>query len=475
MLLVSLSFLAVAAVVRGQSPCGATLKLVTFDKHPVSAPYDVVRAKQDWAPHTYMDGWHGDLSTKGTDKERAWIVSDDRNGSALRLTYPRGCTTSACAMQAKTLLARPVVDATLQFKVKFGPGFDWVQGGKMPGLCGGRCLTGCKEVTGLDGWSSRHMWRPLRWPHSREQPSYTGPDGKLVAYVYHANKVHWCGDDFPFTHGAFRRTLPDGTDWSVVAPPRDQWLTVTNYVRMNTAGPASEGPAYRSDGVLRVWLDGLLVVDKPGMLWRKYDNVSIDTLYFSNFFGGSSVAFQATKDEHVTFDDIVVKEGKCVKELLPGHKLAEEEVVGPAPLPPLPRPDAATVDESHDVCPNVAPFYAGEDEGVELPATFTFWSGTLYGGCIKYEIVNDTPGACFPAARARLGGDVLTFKKAAGQFTAGFVNATHLAAHGERVLSPGRGEVLVLCMNSVRRPLEEALPAESVAPLLSLTASCLSP
>lgn len=45
-------------------------------------------------------------------------------------------------------------------RMKFGKGFDWVRGGKLPGLCGADCITGCKDVTGLDGWSARQMWRP---------------------------------------------------------------------------------------------------------------------------------------------------------------------------------------------------------------------------------------------------------------------------------------------------------------------------
>ena len=33
------------------------------------------------------------------------------------------------------------------------------------------------------------------------------------------------------------------------------------------------------------------------MAWRRYNNVSIDTLYFSVFYGGSSDSFRAKKDE----------------------------------------------------------------------------------------------------------------------------------------------------------------------------------
>lgn len=68
------------------------------------------------------------------------------------------------------------------------------------------------------------------------------------------------------------------------------------------AGPPSEAANFRRDGKLQTWLQGpdfgpLLVVDEQAMSWRQYNNVSIDTLYFSVFFGGSSPSFRAKKDE----------------------------------------------------------------------------------------------------------------------------------------------------------------------------------
>ena len=39
------------------------------------------------------------------------------------------------------------------------------------------------------------------------------------------------------------------------------------------------------------------MVDQQNMGWRVYNNVSIDTLYFSVFYGGSSEEFQANKNE----------------------------------------------------------------------------------------------------------------------------------------------------------------------------------
>lgn len=45
---------------------------------------------------------------------------------------------------------------TLQYSVNFGAGFDWVLGGKLPGLYGGR--TGCTGGSlALDCYSARFM------------------------------------------------------------------------------------------------------------------------------------------------------------------------------------------------------------------------------------------------------------------------------------------------------------------------------
>ena len=71
------------------------------------------------------------------------------------------------------------------------------------------------------------------------------------------------------------------------------------------AGPPGERPSYKKDGKLQTWLSGpvlepTLVVDRHDMRWRQFTNVSIDTLYLSTFFGGSSPDFRASKDEVCT-------------------------------------------------------------------------------------------------------------------------------------------------------------------------------
>jgi hypothetical protein len=68
---------------------------------------------------------------------------------------------------------------------------------------------------------------------------------------------------------------------------------------------------FLTDGVLKTWLDGELVVDKTEMAWRQYNNVTIDTLYFSVFFGGSSPSFQAKKDRR-SVSRFKIYEGQCM-------------------------------------------------------------------------------------------------------------------------------------------------------------------
>ena len=50
----------------------------------------------------------------------------------------------------------------LTYEVAFDTYFDWVKGGKLPGLRGGLNSTGCSggnKADGLDCFSSRLMWR----------------------------------------------------------------------------------------------------------------------------------------------------------------------------------------------------------------------------------------------------------------------------------------------------------------------------
>ena len=49
--------------------------------------------------------------------------------------------------------------AVMLCRMRFGSNFDWVRGGKLPGLCAGSCPTGCdKNISPSEGFSARIMW-----------------------------------------------------------------------------------------------------------------------------------------------------------------------------------------------------------------------------------------------------------------------------------------------------------------------------
>jgi hypothetical protein len=78
-------------------------------------PYTETLAYQDWAPFSYLDGYYDDPSTGGTNKRRAELITEGAT-KKLQVHLPKGCYTSACAMQIKSAMVVPTESATLKFK-----------------------------------------------------------------------------------------------------------------------------------------------------------------------------------------------------------------------------------------------------------------------------------------------------------------------------------------------------------------------
>lgn len=198
--------------------------------------------------------------------ERAEIVALSPPHQALRVVTPGGAWgTSNSGASLKTKL--PGRNAyTLAYQVQFGDtdssGFDFNRGGKLPGLCGGRCNTGGKKPTG-DGWSVRYMWRTA---------------GQLVIYLYHVDQQRNYGDDLPLH----------------VQVVLGKWYTLTQYIQLNT------DELY--NGVLRVWVDNQLVLNRHDLRYRLGDQAPIDHFLFSHFFGGHDASWAPRTASAVYFN-----------------------------------------------------------------------------------------------------------------------------------------------------------------------------
>ena len=231
----------------------------------VAGPYSVQQWKSDWPGCEYEDGVkHGRVSL--VDRERksflhvAFAVGEvgpEKNGAGWR--YPFGKHEAA----------------ELSYTVRFSRDFDWVKGGKLPGLSGGpENVSGGKPANGTNGFSARLMWRR---------------DGRGEAYVYHRNQKGGYGDSFPF---------PDDFRFSPGALYR-----VRERVTMNAVG--------ERDGTLRVWIalgenPERLVVARNDMEWRTVDTFGVDSIYFETFHGGGDPTWAPTRECWAEFGEFAV-------------------------------------------------------------------------------------------------------------------------------------------------------------------------
>jgi hypothetical protein len=240
-----------------------------------------------------MSEWKA-VVNRGVVQGQVSIVEEDGN-RFMRILYPEGSLADGGA-QWKADIGRSD-EAVAEYRFRFEEEFEWTQGGKLPGLAGGTQATGGSPNP--NGFTARYMW---------------GPNGNLFLYLYHSEQ--------PGIYG-------QGIALDNAFATRGQWHTIRQRIKLNTPG--------EPDGVLQVWLDGRMVLDRQDMRWRlEGANWNIDTFLFSTFHGGNSEEYKPGRDNHVDFDDfkvIPVDRGGAARsmrelEALPGLRVNTDWIVG---------------------------------------------------------------------------------------------------------------------------------------------------
>lgn len=213
--------------------------------------------------------WNAPAWTNGIDEGRVVIVDRGSSGDkALMVLYPDGGF-GAGSSGAQWPTSLPTSQAMyLTYYVRFADDFEFVRGGKLPGLAGGEANTGGDRPDGTDGWSARMMWRE---------------GGCAEFYTYHPDQPYDTGESFR---------------WAARIEP-GTWHRIEQVVVMNT-------PRER-DGMLLGWFDGRLVADYRNIRFRDVEDLAIDTLYFSTFFGGGDDEWAPSTDQSIEFDDFSVR------------------------------------------------------------------------------------------------------------------------------------------------------------------------
>ncbi len=192
------------------------------------------------------------------------IVRDDLGSLSFRQRYVPGETGSPVV---EFLGNEPLLDESrelwLSYRVKFEPGWEFVQGGKLPGLAGGRYASGGSGADGSDGFSARLMWRP---------------DQKLVVYAYHPDRPTRFGEDFPLCGNV----------------PVGAWFSVTQHVVLNSGPDAF-------DGVVEVWIDGEKRQSRSDVRWRIDGSFGVDQFVYSSFYGGDTSDWSPSTTTYAQF------------------------------------------------------------------------------------------------------------------------------------------------------------------------------
>lgn len=228
-----------------------------------AGPYTVKQWKQDW-PGCEFEG--------GVQEGRISVIESD-GSKWLRVNFATGKIGPEEGGAGWRMPFAKHEAAELSYTLRLSKDFDFVKGGKLPGLCGGpENVSGGRPANGKNGFSARLMWRK---------------DGRGEAYVYHKNQKGDYGDSFAFP-ADFRF-------------PTDTPVKVRIAVTMNSLG--------KRDGMLRVWIDDKLFVERSDMEWRSVETFGVDGLYFETFHGGGDSSWAPTRPCWVEFTEMRVKKG----------------------------------------------------------------------------------------------------------------------------------------------------------------------
>jgi hypothetical protein len=189
--------------------------------------------------------------------------------AAVRILYPAGSINPGNKAAPvggagfEQTLSHGATTGCLRYQVRFAPDFDFVKGGKLPGLFGGEAPRGCIPDGEASGFSARLMWRE-------------GGAGEL--YLYAPGRETRCGQSI----GRGRWHFVPGA-----------WTDITEQVTLNTPG--------QSDGAIRIWVNGAKMVEADGLTLRGSDAVGVDGLLFSTFFGGKDPSWAPAKPQSAEF------------------------------------------------------------------------------------------------------------------------------------------------------------------------------
>ncbi|MFY0713498.1 hypothetical protein J1D01_07455 [Seonamhaeicola sp. NFXS20] len=204
---------------------------------------------------------------------RAHIIKDpkEEKGPVLKVDYPKGTVGPETNGVQFIKSLPPSNEYYLDYYVFFQEGFDFKQGGKLPGLTsGGSTYTGGNHPDNGEGWSARYMWVKRN------------AGVEAIVYFYYIDMNSKYGESVD-SHIYFET---------------GKWYRLTQRIKLNDDN--------LSNGQMQVWVDGVEVINKTNIRYRLWEKGDIDSFYFSTFHGGATEDWAPQNDSFALFDAIKV-------------------------------------------------------------------------------------------------------------------------------------------------------------------------
>lgn len=182
----------------------------------------------------------------------------------------------------------PTNEACLQYNLKFEQNFDWVKGGKLPGMWIGN-IGASGGNHDVNGYSYRSAWHA---------------NGAAQAYLYIPKQQ---SPDLGKQPGFINSDVYGDALWrGQFAFDTNTWYSVKLYIKLNTFNGAS--PHY--DGVIGMAINNTThMFDK--IVWTDNKQHTINGIMMDTFFGGSDISWASSQTTYSYFRNFVVSRGKC--------------------------------------------------------------------------------------------------------------------------------------------------------------------
>ena len=208
-----------------------------FDQYDGSRSYRGSDLDNDFNRPEWEDG----VSEGRVKIDSSWQAYGNQ-GSSLAVKYPPGKHgTKNTGAQWKMEFDQKYEEVYLTYSVKFKRGFDFVKGGKLPGLAGGTSPTGTTAATGTNGWAARMMWLTS---HTGNPGSPKQKTANAISYAkYFRSGFDQDGKDEDETFFE--------SNGSLTKLESNKWYEITQRIKMNRH--------WDDDGIIQIWIDDKLL------------------------------------------------------------------------------------------------------------------------------------------------------------------------------------------------------------------------